>query len=72
MRKSDDDLVNKCMGCEVEGSRSVRRTWLDSVEAENMFMTGKNMEKCYEEEVRPYRKTDYKSIYIYINQDGMI
>ena len=46
-----------------------RRTWLESVEADmTEIEINKEMEKeCYEEEVQPYRKTDYKPIiYIYI------
>ena len=37
MRKSDEDLVKKCMEFRVEGRRLVggsRRTWLESMEAD--------------------------------------
>ena len=54
MSKGDEDWVKKCMEYRVEGRRLVgrpRKTWLESVECE-----------CYEEEVQPYRKTDYKPI----------
>ena len=57
----DEDWVKKCMDFRVEGRRPVerpRRTWLESEEAD--------MEReCYEEEVQPYPKMDYKPIIIY-------
>ena len=79
MRKGDEDWVKKCMEYRVEGRRPVgrpRKTWLESVEAdmaeleidkEDVHDRKKwrmNVE-CYEEEVQPYRKTDFKPI-IYI------
>ena len=55
----------------VEGRRPVgrpRRTWLESVEADmaELDIDKEDFQKeCYEEEVQPYCKTDYKPI-IYI------
>ena len=49
----------------VVGSRPLgrpRRTWLESVEAnmQELEINREDMEKeCYEEEVQPYRKTNY-------------
>ena len=75
MRKGDEDWVKKCMQYRVEDRRPVgrpRRTWLESVEAD---MTEPEIDredvhdrkKCYEAEVKPFRKTDYKPI-IYISE----
>ena len=69
MRKGYEDWVKKCMEYRVEGRRPVgrpRKTWLESVEADmDELEIDKKMKKeceCYEEEVQPYRKTDYKPI----------
>ena len=62
-RKGDEDWVKKCMEYRVKDRRPVgrpRKTWLESVEADMAEME-KECE-CYEEEVQPYRKTDYKPI----------
>ena len=56
----------------VNGRRTVRRprgTWLESVKADMAEVeidedVQKEMEECYEVEVLPYRKTDYKLIII--------
>ena len=70
--------MKKCMEFRVEGRRPVgrpRRTWLESVEAdmpeleidkEDVHDIKKRRRECYEEEVHPYRKTDYKPIIISI------
>ena len=60
MWKGDEDWVKKCMEYRIEGKIPVgrpRRISLESVEAD--------MAECYEEEVQPYRKTDYKPIILY-------
>ena len=73
MRKNDDDWVKKCVEYRVKDRRPVgrpRRTWLEGVEADMAKLQidsedvhdGRNGEKIYEEEVQPYRKTDYKRI----------
>ena len=76
MRKGDEDWVKKCMEYRVEGRRLVGRpikTWLESVEADmaeleidkedvNDRSKGEKECECFEEEVQPYRKTDYKPI----------
>ena len=50
-----------------------RRTWLESVEADmaeleidkkDVHDIKKMVKECYEEEVQPYRKMDYKPIII--------
>ena len=68
MRKSDVDWIKKCMEFRVERRRPVGipRPWLESVEADMTELEiDKDMEKeCYDEEVQPYRKTDYKTIII--------
>ena len=72
MRKGDEDWVKKCMEYRVEGRRLVgrpRKTWLESVEADmaELEIDKEDVHVHYEEEVQPYRKTDYKQI-IYIHQ----
>ena len=64
------DWVKKCMEYRGEGRRSVgrpRKTWLESVEVDMAELEIDKECECYEEEVQPYRKTDYKPI-IYIPQ----
>ena len=75
MRKGDEDWVKKCMEYRVEGRRPVgrpRKTWSESVEADMAKLKidkedvhTRSKCECYEEEVQPYLKTDYKPI-IYI------
>ena len=73
MRKGDKDCVKKCMEYRVEGRRPVGRpikTWLESEEADMAEIEidrgdVHDRNKCYAEEVQPYRKIDYKPI-IYI------
>ena len=77
MRKGDEDWVKKCMEYRVEGRIPVgrpRKTWLESVEEdmaeleidkEDVHDRSKWRRNVNEEEVQPYRKTDYKPI-IYI------
>ena len=51
----------------VEGRRLVgrpRKTWLESVEADMAELEIHDRKKCYEEQVQPYRKMDYKPIII--------
>ena len=73
MRKGDEDWVKKCMEFRVEGRRLVGRpgrTWLECVEVDMAELEinkedvhdRKKWRECYEEEVQPYRKTDYKPI----------
>ena len=74
MRKSDEDWVKKCMEFRVEGRKPVgrqRMAWLESVESdmaeleidkEGVHDRKKMEEECYEDEVKPYRKTDYTPI----------
>ena len=77
MREGDEDWVKKCMEFRVEGRRPVgrpRRTWLESVEADTAELEidkedvhdRKKRRECYEEEVQPHRKMDYKPIIIII------
>ena len=75
MRKSDEDWVKKCMEYRVGGRRLVgrsRKPWLESVKADMAELEidkedvhDRSKCECYEEEVQPYRKTDYKPL-IYI------
>ena len=70
MRKADEDMVKKCMEYRVEERRPVgrpRRTWLESVEVDIAELEidkddVHDRKKCHEEEVQPYRKTDYNPI----------
>ena len=76
MRKSDEDWVKKCMNIRVEDRRLVGKNKKDmdrecgsrygrTRDRQRRHPLQEEMEtECYEEEVQPYWKTDYKRIII--------